>query len=293
MNKRRFFIWLIKGILIIIAVFLLLMIVDWILMPIWLNNKSAIAILAVTFFFHCFFGVLSAKSRRKRHKRVENRPAQTDYADPIERREQRVNDIQRNRRVKTKRKRRSGLRFASIAIFAIALVIIGANHINHLNQNDIPSEIAEFAKRYPEAKEYANNYSKYADKDFDMDVSKEMEESSIPLFIQWDKRWGYKHYGEGTSWSLMTEGAEHYGLNASKGDVSSDFILDNLSSKTPMICSMTPGDFTMAGHFIVLKGIDKKGRIIVNDPNSPKNSKKHWDVDVLTDQMKSIWIYSL
>ncbi|MDC7280633.1 C39 family peptidase [Butyrivibrio fibrisolvens] len=60
----------------------------------------------------------------------------------------------------------------------------------------------------------------------------------------------------------------------------------------PLICSMTPGDFTKTGHFIVLTGVTDDGQIIVNDPNSPKNSKKHWDVDILVSQMKSIWKYS-
>ncbi len=80
-------------------------------------------------------------------------------------------------------------------------------------------------------------------------------------------------YGEGTSWSLMTEGARHYGLNVSEGTISPEYIIDNLSSSTPMICSMTPGDFMTSGHFIVLTGVDSNGKIIVNDPNSRKNSK--------------------
>ena len=60
-----------------------------------------------------------------------------------------------------------------------------------------------------------------------------------------------------------------------------------------MICSMSPGDFTKTGHFIVLTGIDSNGKIIVNDPNSPKNSNKHWDVNTLVSQMKSVWKYNI
>jgi hypothetical protein len=55
---------------------------------------------------------------------------------------------------------------------------------------------------------------------------------------------------------------------------------------------MKPGDFTYTGHFIVLTGIDEDGLIIVNDPNSPTNSSKHWEVGTLVSQMKSIWKYS-
>ena len=202
----------------------------------------------------------------------------------------------------------------------------------------VPEEIQEFVEKYPEAAEYAENYAKYADKDLDDDVKKEMKKSSIPLFIQWDKKWGYRSYGEGyvgtsgcgptclamvacglkqddsitpksvceyadengfyvsgqgTSWSLMTTGAEHYGLSSSQGEISERYILDNLSEKTPMICSMKPGDFTTSGHFIVLTGIDDNGKVIVNDSNSRKNSDKHWDAKDLVSQMKGIWVFSL
>ncbi len=33
--------------------------------------------------------------------------------------------------------------------------------------------------------------------------------------------------------------------------------------------------------------------VIVNDPNSRRNSEKHWDAAVLAAQMKAIWLYSL
>ena len=54
---------------------------------------------------------------------------------------------------------------------------------------------------------------------------------------------------------------KHYGLNVVSGNVSSDYIMANLSGQTPMICSMAPGDFTKTGHFIVLTGIDANGKI--------------------------------
>jgi hypothetical protein len=223
-------------------------------------------------------------------------------------------------------------------VVAVALIIgLAWNEFYDRDTAGVPDNIVSFGEKYPEAWEYVENYNKYANADLDMDVSRELAESDIPLFIQWDKRWGYRHYGsnyvgvagcgptclamvicglerdpdinpyviseyasdqgyyvygQGTSWSFMTEGAEQYGLDATCGSVSSDYILTNLSSDTPMICSMSPGDFTKAGHFIVLTGIDEDGRIIVNDPNSPKNSSKHWDVDTLVSQMKGVWKYS-
>lgn len=202
---------------------------------------------------------------------------------------------------------------------------------------DIPESLVEFGQKYPEAKEYVNNYPRYKDKDFDMDVSSELAAGEIPLFLQWDKRWGYKSYGsnyigvagcgptcmamvacgltgngkynpyyvaklseeqgyyiagQGTSWNLMTEGAEKLGLWAGHGKIAEEYIREKLSPDSPMICSMSPGDFTYTGHFIVLTGFDADGKLIVNDPNSPKNSEKHWSMEEILPQIKSIWRYS-
>lgn len=63
------------------------------------------------------------------------------------------------------------------------------------------------------------------------------------------------------------------GLTSTEGTINNDYIRQNLTSSTPMICSMLPGDFTYSGHFIVLTGIDSEGRVVVNDPNSPKTAK--------------------
>jgi hypothetical protein len=61
----------------------------------------------------------------------------------------------------------------------------------------------------------------------------------------------------------------------------------------PVICSVKPGDFTYSGHFIVLSAINEDGTIQVRDPNSPDNSDKGWDMDVLFPQIKNLWSYSV
>ena len=97
--------------------------------------------------------------------------------------------------------------------------------------------------------------------------------------------------GVGTSWTLMERGARDMGLLVEQGEVSADYILDNLSEYSPMICSVKMGDFTYSGHFIVLIGIDSDGRILIRDPNSLIKSQKSWDVERLVSQIKSIWMY--
>lgn len=102
---------------------------------------------------------------------------------------------------------------------------------------------------------------------------------------------GYYSQDTGTSWSMMLEGAKDLGLDAEKISVSA--IKTALAQNKPVICSMAPGDFTDQGHFIVLTGLDRKGRVIVNDPNSNARSKKHWKFKKIQEQVKAAWSYSV
>ena len=102
---------------------------------------------------------------------------------------------------------------------------------------------------------------------------------------------GYYVPGVGTSWDLMTDGAEWLGLCGEQLGLSENVIRKTLESGCPIICAMGPGDFTSEGHFIVLTGVDETGRIIVNDPNSKELSKKTWELKRLMGQMKNLWSY--
>ena len=106
------------------------------------------------------------------------------------------------------------------------------------------------------------------------------------------EREGYYVSGSGSSWSLMTEGAEKLGLQAEQLPLQVGVIRERLQEGHPIICILGPGDFTDAGHFIVLKGVEDDGSIIVNDPNSRKNSEKSWELGRLMGQMKNLWAYS-
>ena len=100
---------------------------------------------------------------------------------------------------------------------------------------------------------------------------------------------GYYVDGSGSSWALMSSGAEKLGLTVSSVIFDAEHIRATLEAGQPIICVMGPGDFTNAGHFLVLTGVDKNGDIILQDPNSVK---RHWDVQKLMNQMKNLWAYS-
>lgn len=102
---------------------------------------------------------------------------------------------------------------------------------------------------------------------------------------------GYYVEGSGSKWSLMTEGAERFGLSVKELPLEEGVIRDRLEDGSPVICVMGEGDFTTTGHYIVLAGENEDGSIRVNDPNSEKNSGKDWDLQRLMSQMKNLWAY--
>lgn len=97
---------------------------------------------------------------------------------------------------------------------------------------------------------------------------------------------------EGTAWSFMTEGAAQIGLSAEELPADEMSVRQALLGGSYVICSMGPGDFTKTGHFIVLVGIDKDGKLIIRDPNSPERTNKAWSFDTVLGQARNLWSYS-
>ena len=94
--------------------------------------------------------------------------------------------------------------------------------------------------------------------------------------------------GNGSSWTLISEGGEKLGLDVTELPLDKNRILRNLEAGNPIICVMGPGDFTSTGHFIVMTGC-ADGKIKVNDPNSPSRSAELWDYDSIKDQIRNLW----
>ena len=93
-----------------------------------------------------------------------------------------------NETEKKKRKRKIFL-----PLFLIFFIIIGFySHQSYETamHEQLPDSLIEFEQKYPEATDFVENYHKYKNKSFDLDVSHEVRKDNIPLFIQWDKRWG-------------------------------------------------------------------------------------------------------
>ncbi|GMQ59234.1 hypothetical protein AN1V17_36310 [Vallitalea sediminicola] len=208
------------------------------------------------------------------------------------------------------------------------------------NAEEYSDELLELVVRNPETikfvLDYPNQYPALDNKS-SIDISKEYQAGGIPLFLQWDQRWGYYNYGDspiglsgcgptvlsmvivaltgdtdknpkviadfsyengyfvegaGSSWSLMSDGAQSFGLQSKELPLNEKTIKSTLRDGKPIIVSLRPGDFTTTGHFVVMTGITDEGKVIVNDPNSIERSNKEWDMEVFMKQSKNLWAFS-
>ena len=100
---------------------------------------------------------------------------------------------------------------------------------------------------------------------------------------------GYYSPGNGSSWTLISEGAVQLGFDVTEIPLDKDRIIRNLQVNNPIICVMGPGDFTTTGHYIVMTGY-KDGMIQINDPNSLENSGKLWQYESIKDQIRNLWV---
>jgi len=99
---------------------------------------------------------------------------------------------------------------------------------------------------------------------------------------------GYYVEGSGSKWTLISEGGKTLGLDVVEIPLDENRMKKNLELGNPVICIMGPGDFTTAGHFIVLTGY-KDGKFVINDPNSKTNSERLWSYEEFSGQIKNLW----
>lgn len=108
---------------------------------------------------------------------------------------------------------------------------------------------------------------------------------------------GNRYYvsGQGSSWSIFSACAAHWGISCSNLGKNTQSIVTSLSQGKPVIASMGPGTFTKGGHFIVLRGITEDGKILVNDPsdNDKKNHiNKKFSLELIMRESKNFWSFN-
>ena len=63
------------------------------------------------------------------------------------------------------------------------------------SHQEYPESLAELLENNPETAEFVRDYGKEAGISHTIDLTNEIHPGEIPLFIQWDERWGYELYG--------------------------------------------------------------------------------------------------
>lgn len=115
------------------------------------------------------------------------------------------------------------------------------------------------------------------------------DETLSPDYIaMFSEQHGYASYNNGSSWTLMSEGAVQLGLSSEEVPLWEQSMADALYENKLIICAMGEGDFTSSGHFILLIGYED-GMFSVRDPNSKERSGRLWSYDELSGQIRGMW----
>ena len=104
---------------------------------------------------------------------------------------------------------------------------------------------------------------------------------------------GFMTLYDGTNGALFTELASQLGMDCEIIDATEDSLRDALERKCVVVDNMGNGTFSnYGGHFLVLTGLDGKGKVVMNDPYSAENSRKSWDIDFLLGETKVLYAFS-
>lgn len=102
---------------------------------------------------------------------------------------------------------------------------------------------------------------------------------------QWSYENGYYCPGGGSYHSLIPKAAEHWGLSVDM-NLEGENVADALAEGKLVVAIMSKGHFTKSGHFIVLRGINTDGKVLVADPASLKRSNQEWELSLILEEAR-------
>lgn len=103
---------------------------------------------------------------------------------------------------------------------------------------------------------------------------------------KWAAKAGYYVKGKGWSHSVIAGLAKHYKLKCKAIGKDRNALTKALKEKKLVVAIMGPGHFTDRGHYIVLRGLTKEGKILVADCGN-KARNKAWDFNTVYNEAKS------
>ena len=116
-----------------------------------------------------------------------------------------LSDYEVIRRKKARRRHRRCRRLLAVMFFVLVAVtasgcvalpqLYRTAVIERLREDGCPEDLVELAERNPEALTFVMDYSEKAGRHEPISVAEDIAGGGIPLFLQWDERWGYETYG--------------------------------------------------------------------------------------------------
>ena len=113
---------------------------------------------------------------------------------------------------KRRRRARRRKQFLIIVLVILAVVVcgktgmidrirasVGVISTSELQAEGYPDSLIRLYEKHPEAREFVLDYKNHIndnESDESINISGDVTDGKIPLFIQWDERWGYKTYGD-------------------------------------------------------------------------------------------------
>lgn len=116
-------------------------------------------------------------------------------------------------------------------------------------------------------------------------IAGEYDQTPYTLFY-WAAK-NHRYYGDGLDFATVKQMLSNYGVSSRLTGVSAEGILEALRANRPIIILMGPGTFTKGGHYIVLRGLDENGNVLVNDPNSSSRSGQSYPVEQIAREAKN------
>lgn len=106
------------------------------------------------------------------------------------------------------------------------------------------------------------------------------------LLFKWAYENGY-YNGSGLDHGAVSAMGKLCGVSGKWVGKDGKKIVKALLTGHPVIAHMGPGTFTKNGHYIVLRGVTKDGKILVNDPASSSRTKKAYPLSTILKQGKT------
>lgn len=75
-------------------------------------------------------------------------------------------------------------------------VLLSDSQSYPIPEEGIPIELLNVVEKNPELRKFVSEYPEKKDKEIDIDISDDIVEGEVPIFMQWDERWGYAKYGD-------------------------------------------------------------------------------------------------